>query len=144
MQELRDALERTTSTHADEVSGFVPLSRHITVASVISEQLKRPNEHGDGHIKSTFMQSIFNAMNVLIGVGILAFPLAFRYAGWLLGSLIFAFCALGTNYTAKMLARCIDASPGAMTYGDMGMAAFGEQGRALIGGVFFVEMATMA
>ncbi|KAI9497956.1 transmembrane amino acid transporter protein-domain-containing protein [Zychaea mexicana] len=82
-------------------------------------------------------------MNVLIGVGILAFPLAFRYAGWLIGSAIFIFCAIGTNYTAKMLARSLDAAPGASTYGDMGNAAFGERGRAFIGGLFYVELATM-
>ncbi|KAI9322401.1 transmembrane amino acid transporter protein-domain-containing protein [Dichotomocladium elegans] len=147
-------VERTPSYHQGELSspGFVPLSRHATVASVISQQLKGPDD-GDAQvndhvvfvpIKSTFVQSVFNAMNVLIGVGILAFPLAFRYAGWLLGSLIFVFCAVGTNYTAKLLARSLDASPGALTYGDMGMAAFGERGRTFIGGVFFVEIATMA
>ncbi|KAI9319192.1 transmembrane amino acid transporter protein-domain-containing protein [Dichotomocladium elegans] len=95
-------------------------------------------------IKSTFAQTVFNAMNVLIGVGILAFPLAFRYAGWLIGSLIFAFCAIGTNYTAKLLARCLDAVHGASTYGDIGLGAFGERGKAFIGSVFYVELATMA
>ncbi|KAI8136681.1 transmembrane amino acid transporter protein-domain-containing protein [Fennellomyces sp. T-0311] len=118
-----------------------PLSRHATVASVISEQLKGP--YPEEHKKSTFVQSVFNAMNVLIGVGILAFPLAFRYAGWLIGSAIFIFCAIGTNYTAKILARSLDAAPGASTYGDMGMAAFGDRGRAFIGGLFYVELATM-
>ncbi|KAG2222635.1 hypothetical protein INT45_008299 [Circinella minor] len=133
----RTAPPTTTSI----LDSSVPLSRHATVASVISEQLKLPPQ--EEHKKSTFVQSVFNAMNVLIGVGILAFPLAFRYAGWLIGSAIFIFCAIGTNYTAKILARSLDAVPGAFTYGDMGMAAFGERGRAFIGSLFYVELATM-
>lgn len=118
------------------------LYRPDTVASVISQQFKTNNNAPPP--KSNFIQSVFNAMNVLIGVGILAFPLAFRYAGWLFGTLIFTFCAIGTNYTAKLLVRCLDAVPGAITYGDIGMAAFGDRGRTFIGGVFFVELATMA
>ncbi|KAI9258090.1 transmembrane amino acid transporter protein-domain-containing protein [Phascolomyces articulosus] len=133
--------QRTAPATTTTTSYLEPLSRHATVASVISEQLKLPPQQE--HKKSTFVQSVFNAMNVLIGVGILAFPLAFRYAGWLIGGTIFCFCAIGTNYTAKILARSLDAAPGASTYGDMGMAAFGERGRAFIGGLFYVELATM-
>lgn len=130
-----------------------PLSKRATIASVISQELlpRASINHSDSihhqkelQQKSSFLQSVFNAINILIGVGILAFPLAFRISGWLIGSLIFVFCAAGTNYTAKLLARCLDAAPGATTYGDMGMAAFGERGRAFIGSVFFVELFAMA
>jgi hypothetical protein len=52
---------------------------------------------------STFGQTLFNSINCLIGVGILAEPLAFAYAGWLGGTLILLFCGLVTNYTYVVL-----------------------------------------
>ncbi|ORZ08176.1 transmembrane amino acid transporter protein-domain-containing protein [Absidia repens] len=93
--------------------------------------------------RSTFLQSIFNAVNVLIGVGILALPLAFRLAGWVYGFFILIFCCLATNYTAKILVKCLDTQPGASSYGDIGAIAFGDRGRAFIGGVFIVELLTV-
>ncbi|ORY94657.1 transmembrane amino acid transporter protein-domain-containing protein [Syncephalastrum racemosum] len=129
--------QRTSGT---EACSFLPetIAKHTTTVASIQHLTD------DDHEKSTFVQSVFNAMNVLIGVGILAFPLAFRCAGWLVGTFAFVFCAIGTNYTAKLLARCMDASPSAKTYGDIGLAAFGERGRTLIGGIFVVELFTMA
>ncbi|KAI9499430.1 transmembrane amino acid transporter protein-domain-containing protein [Zychaea mexicana] len=130
---------------------FPSLSRHTTVASVLSQQILQHYEDTGGAaqgstgapLKSTFLQSVFNAVNVLIGIGILALPLAFRCGGWLFGSLIFFFCAAGTNYTAKIIVRCLDASSGAATYGDMGAAAFNESGRTLVSGFFIVELMTI-
>jgi len=46
-------------------------------------------EEDDGRIvnvvvgQSTLPQTIFNSVNVLIGVGLLALPLAMRYSGWI-------------------------------------------------------------
>ncbi|KAI8138353.1 transmembrane amino acid transporter protein-domain-containing protein [Fennellomyces sp. T-0311] len=125
---------------------FPSLSRHTTVGSVLSQQLLQQYEDTSftpAPPRSTFLQSVFNAVNVLIGIGILALPLAFRCGGWLGGSLIFLFCAAGTNYTAKIIVRCLDASTGATTYGDMGAAAFNESGRTLVSGVFIVELMTI-
>ncbi|KAI8641234.1 transmembrane amino acid transporter protein-domain-containing protein [Parasitella parasitica] len=94
--------------------------------------------------KSTFVQSVFNSVNVLVGIGVLALPLAFRCAGWLMGSLIFLFCSLSTNYTAKLIARCLDAWPNSATYGDMGAAAFGsDRVRAFVSVIFVVELMTI-
>ncbi|KAG0188777.1 hypothetical protein DFQ28_004385 [Apophysomyces sp. BC1034] len=114
---------------------FPPLSRHTTIASVLSYQFGAEDLE-----QSTFVQSVFNSINLLVGIGILALPLAFRYAGWVMGSVIFFFCVFTTNYTAKILGKCLDFRPGLCTYGDMGEIAFGERGRALIGGIFMVEL----
>ncbi|KAI9251860.1 transmembrane amino acid transporter protein-domain-containing protein, partial [Phascolomyces articulosus] len=131
---------------------FPSLSRHTTVASVLSQQLLQqhdtnslcPQQQQQQPLKSTFLQSVFNAVNVLIGIGILALPLAFRCGGWFFGSLTFLFCAWGTNYTAKIIVRCLEASSeGATTYGDMGAAAFNETGRTWVSGVFIVELMTI-
>jgi hypothetical protein len=129
-------------------SGLEPLSRHTTVASIISQQLLIENDPEDQHkqymkpSKSNFVQSVFNAVNVLVGVGILALPLSLKLAGWLFGSLIFLFCCLATNYTAKILVKCLKRSNGS-TYGDMGEIAFGDRGRRVISTVFVVELITI-
>lgn len=142
-----DLLERNDTQHDDVDSthkllvgrtySFPSLSRHTTVASALVDITQ------DVSARSTFLQSVFNAVNVLVGIGILALPLAFRCGGWLGGLFTFLFCALGTNYTAKIIARCLDASPGASTYGDMGAAAFHEGGRAFVSSIFIVELMTI-
>jgi len=43
------------------------------------------------------------SVNVLVGVGLLADPLAFAYGGWILGVLLLLFCALVTNCTYSLL-----------------------------------------
>lgn len=99
--------------------------------------------------KSSFVQTIFNAVNVLVGVGILALPLSFRLAGWLYGSIILVFCCLATNYTAKIIVKCLNANKNPEddehggSYGDMGQIAFGDKGRTLISSVFVIELITI-
>ncbi|KAI7906777.1 transmembrane amino acid transporter protein-domain-containing protein [Cokeromyces recurvatus] len=102
--------------------------------------------------KSDFLQSIFNAVNVLVGVGILAFPLSMRLAGWFYGSFIFIFCCLSTNYTAKIIIKCLTTANGhgsypnnirGTTYSDMGLIAFQERGRRWISLIFIVELITI-
>lgn len=45
-----------------------------------------------------------------------------------------------TNYTGKLLRRCLDAVPGATSFPDLGMAAFGVHGRFAISILFFAEL----
>ncbi|KAI9027205.1 transmembrane amino acid transporter protein-domain-containing protein [Phycomyces nitens] len=121
---------------------FPALSRHTTVASILSEQLN-PTGHSASHVpQSNFLQSVFNSVNVLIGIGMLALPLSFRYAGWFWGTIIFFFCSFLTNYTAKLLGQCLEANPGSATYGDMGAAAFGDKGRRFVSTIFITELLT--
>ncbi|KAK9366561.1 transmembrane amino acid transporter protein-domain-containing protein [Lipomyces kononenkoae] len=90
--------------------------------------------------RSTAPQTIFNSVNVLIGIGLLSLPLAFSYAGWLLG-IVFVFAAAGTTlYTAKVLARCLDSDPTLVTYADIAYAAFGARARVLTSVLFSVEL----
>lgn len=110
--------------------------------------------------KSTFAQSLFNSTNILIGIGILAMPLALKVinhfvaatycvaaykrtlkcAGWVIGVSVFVFCVAITNYTAKLLAKCLDQLPGSQTYGDIGAAAFGTRGRVGVSAFFITEL----
>jgi len=69
---------------------------------------------------SNFRQSILNSCSVLFGVGILILPLGFKYAGWILGISIYFFCLMVTNYTAKVIKKCLDYDEGLYTYADIG------------------------
>ncbi|KAK9766217.1 hypothetical protein K7432_004867 [Basidiobolus ranarum] len=78
---------------------------------------------------STFSQSVFNAVNVLMGLAILSLPYAFKITGWVLGLfMLLVFCLL-TRYTAILLRKCLDLDPSMMSLSDVGYAAFGNKGR---------------
>lgn len=81
--------------------------------------------------QSTLPQTIFNSSNTLIGVGILSLPLAFRYAGWILGLLMLLTSAVVTKYTAGLLAKCIDVDSSLANFADIAYVAFGSKGRSI-------------
>ncbi|GAA6009630.1 hypothetical protein JCM11491_001039 [Sporobolomyces phaffii] len=94
--------------------------------------------------ESTWFQSLFNTVNVLVGVGLLAEPLAFAYGGWFLGTVLLLFCALVTNYTAKMLAALMRLDPTQHTYADVLIKAFGPRSRRWIYALFVIELGTFS
>lgn len=61
--------------------------------------------------KMTFLQSTFNSVNTLVGVGILSLPFAFAVSGWMVGGCLLVSIMLLTNYTARLLAKCLDYQP---------------------------------
>ncbi|KAI8996919.1 transmembrane amino acid transporter protein-domain-containing protein [Pilobolus umbonatus] len=158
---LLDVVEDGGSVYTTNIASL-SLSRRNSEASisertplVFSNPLMKIETHGSVytiadsyisttsyHKKSSFTQSIFNSINILIGVGILALPLSFKAAGWFMGLSIFIFCFGLTNYTAKLLAKCLDADPQSRTYGDMGAYAFGVKGRVFISFLFLTELIT--
>ena len=100
------------------------------VASVPDE------EHG----KSTFWQTWFNTVNVLVGVSILSMPLAFASVGWVGGTVVFLLCGWLTNYSGKVLARILAREPHLHTYADIGSYVFGPMMRTCISFLFCFEM----
>lgn len=107
---------------------------------------------------SSFSQTLFNTSNVLLGVGILAEPVAFAHAGWIAGTLVLLYCGLITNYTAKILARILRDHPqlcvlslfmtlrnhslylNSDSYADIGAYAFGQRTRVIISILFCLEL----
>ncbi|CBF77872.1 hypothetical protein AN8854.2 [Aspergillus nidulans FGSC A4] len=79
--------------------------------------------------QSTVPQTVFNSVNVLIGVGLLSLPLAMKHAGWLFGLTFLLFAAIATSYTAKILAKCLDVDRGLVTYADLAYISFGHRAR---------------
>lgn len=109
----------------------------------------RTIEDKDGNIttevagQSTVPQTIFNSVNVLIGIGLLSLPLGFKYSGWIVGIALLTFSAASTNYTAYLLAKCMDTDPTLVTYADIAYAAFGPKARILTSMLFTFELLGM-
>lgn len=90
--------------------------------------------------QSTLPQTIFNSVNVLVGVGLLALPLAMRYAGWIPGLIFLVFSALSTSYTAKILAKCADVDNSIITFADLAYVSFGPVARIITSILFTIEL----
>ena len=90
--------------------------------------------------QSTGPQTVFNSVNVLVGIGMLSLSLGFNYTGWVLGFVFFISSALVTYYSAKLLAKCMDTDPALVTYADIAYAAYGPRGRAVTSMIFTIEL----
>lgn len=103
-------------------------------------------ERGDGKLvdvvvgQSTLPQTIFNSVNVLVGVGLLSLPLGFRYSGWLVGLVFLVFAAITTKYTAGILAKCLDIDDSLITFADLAYVSFGARARIAISFIFSIEL----
>ncbi|RYP08317.1 hypothetical protein DL765_008828 [Monosporascus sp. GIB2] len=90
--------------------------------------------------QSTLPQTVMNATNVLIGVGLLSLPMGLRYAGWICGMLILFLCALVTSWTARILAKCMDLDPAMITFSDIAYISFGRKARIATSVLFTLEL----
>ncbi|KAJ7597211.1 transmembrane amino acid transporter protein-domain-containing protein [Mycena floridula] len=94
--------------------------------------LRPPAIHGG---QSTFGQTLFNSIAILLGIGLLSEPLAFSCAGWFTGTILLSFYGFISCYTAKILAKIILSDPRLRTYSDIGRKAFGQQSTVFIGNI---------
>jgi vesicular inhibitory amino acid transporter len=90
--------------------------------------------------QSTLPQTIFNSVNVLIGVGLLSLPLALRYSGWVIGIIFFTFAVVSTRYTANLLAKCLDVDNSLVTFADLAYVSFGSNARIATCLLFTIEL----
>ncbi|KAF5374800.1 hypothetical protein D9758_000114 [Tetrapyrgos nigripes] len=90
--------------------------------------------------QSTFGQTLFNSIAILLGIGMLSEPLAFSYAGWIAGTFLIVAYGLISCYTAKLLARIIRADPRLRSYADVGRKAFGPRSTVIISIMFCLEL----
>ncbi|ORX98173.1 transmembrane amino acid transporter protein-domain-containing protein [Clohesyomyces aquaticus] len=90
--------------------------------------------------QSTLPQTVFNSVNVLVGVGILSLPLALKYSGWVVGLVFLVFSAISTSYTAKLLAKCLDVDSSLITFGDLAYVSFGNSARIAVSILFTLEL----
>ncbi|KAM0530168.1 hypothetical protein ACHAPP_008860 [Verticillium nonalfalfae] len=90
--------------------------------------------------QSTLPQTIFNSINVLIGVGLLSLPLGIKYAGWVCGMTILLLSAAVTSYTAKLLAKCMDLDASLITFSDLAYISYGRNARIATSILFTMEL----
>ncbi|CAH7690614.1 transmembrane amino acid transporter protein-domain-containing protein [Phakopsora pachyrhizi] len=124
------------SRESESIQRSVALQRRSSVNTISNQvQLSFP-PYGS----STFGQTLFNAFNILCGVGLLSEPLAFATTGWIGGTILFIFCGLATNYTAKLLASLMTEDRNLLTYNDICFKAFGRTMRYPIAFLFCLEL----
>ncbi|KAI0793422.1 transmembrane amino acid transporter protein-domain-containing protein [Abortiporus biennis] len=94
--------------------------------------------------QSTFGQTLFNAIAILLGIGMLSEPLAFAYAGWVGGTALIISYGFVTCYTAKILAKIIYSDFRLRSYSDIGKKAFGPRSGPWISALFCLELFTVS
>jgi len=130
-----------TSSEGDQITEVIELSndennQNNQEASETDLLIPKPEDYEQ---KSTFTQSCFNSVNVLMGIGIISFPFSFYLTGWVLGVFMFIFFALLTMHTAKILGKCMKIN-NLTNYSEIGYAAFGKKGYVFISILFSLEL----
>ena len=90
--------------------------------------------------QSTLPQTVFNSVNVLIGVGLLSLPLGLKYSGWLIGMIFLLLSAIITRYSAGLLAKCLDVNTSLIGFADIAYQAFGQKARVATAFLFTIEL----
>ncbi|CAN3375133.1 hypothetical protein DIURU_005392 [Diutina rugosa] len=118
--------------------------QRLSVVSRQSSMISSLKHTVDGVVlvqgQSTAPQTVFNSINVLIGVGLLALPVGLLKAGWVWGVPILLMCGLATWSSAKLLSKAMDTDPTIMTYADLGYASYGAAIKLLISLIFSVDL----
>lgn len=118
----------------------------LTLASTASHFGLKKIEDKEGNLvtviagQSTAPQTVFNSVNVLIGVGLLALPVGLLKGGWVLGMPILILCCAATYWTATLLSKALDTDSTMMTYADLGYASYGSVAKLLISLIFSIDL----
>lgn len=116
----------------DENTPLLPVSRRTSRLSSISGIIIS----GD----STSPQTVFNAINTLLGIAMLSLPFGFKLSGWILGSAMLLFTATVTNITAKMLGKILLKNPGVTSYGDIAQLVGGSRIQIVVTAIFTIDL----
>ncbi|KAH8120132.1 transmembrane amino acid transporter protein-domain-containing protein [Phellopilus nigrolimitatus] len=134
--ELDGQAQSSSSIRHFSLSSHDPKARLKRKVSAASTRSEKQLVSG----KSTFGQTLFNSIAILLGFGMLSEPLAFAYAGWIGGTILIIFYGLITCYTAKILAHIMVDDPQIRTYADIGNKAFGQHSRFITSFLFCMEL----
>nr|GAT49762.1 predicted protein [Mycena chlorophos] len=93
---------------------------------------------------STFSQTFFNCLSMLIGIGLLSCPLAFALSGWTMATTLILGYAYISCRSAKVLGRIVLADPDMRCYSDVAKKAFGPRSSPVLSALFCVELFTVS
>lgn len=125
---------------------FSSMRLGLSYASTASHFSLKKVEDSDGNVvtviagQSTAPQTVFNSVNVLIGVGLLALPVGLLKTGWILGLPLLILCCLNTFWSALLLSKSLDTDATLMTYADLGYASYGSAAKLFISLLFSADL----
>ncbi|EGV65077.1 hypothetical protein PSN45_004972 [Yamadazyma tenuis] len=89
---------------------------------------------------STLPQTVFNSINVLIGIALLSLPYALRLSGVVIGTMMIVGCYSVTVHTARILGEILRKKPHLVTYGDIAGYAYGPGAQLAITSFFMFDI----
>uniref|UniRef100_A0A0G4HJR2 Amino acid transporter transmembrane domain-containing protein n=1 Tax=Chromera velia CCMP2878 TaxID=1169474 RepID=A0A0G4HJR2_9ALVE len=91
------------------------------------------------------VSSVFNSVNVLVGVGLLSFPYCAKMCGWIPSFGLLVFFVVTTYWTGIILKDCVDVDKARFVgFAEMAEGAFGKCAKLMIFWMFTLELFTLA
>ncbi|KAJ3377798.1 hypothetical protein HDU92_007982, partial [Lobulomyces angularis] len=89
---------------------------------------------------TSFIQSIVNSVNLMVGMALLGIPYTLKIGGWVFGLGLIIIAAIVTCFTSFRLINCMNKLNNAWSLGDLAFETFGKKGRYLISIVYIFEL----
>ncbi|VFQ90996.1 unnamed protein product [Cuscuta campestris] len=88
---------------------------------------------------TSFIKTLFNALNSILGIGMLSIPYAIACGGWL-SLLFFLIISMGACYAGLLTQRCMQLNPTVKSFPDLGKQAYGNLGETIISAILCVDL----
>ncbi|KAL9243015.1 hypothetical protein vseg_016957 [Gypsophila vaccaria] len=95
----------------------------------------KPTNEGN----SSFLKTLFNGLNSILGVGILSIPYALSSGGWL-SLILLLIIIIASTYAGILTKRCMDLNPSIKTYGQIGESSYGKIGKTIVSIILYVDL----